>query len=225
MKKPAIWIILGVIVVALIIYFATMSGDNSTSNQTVDSNQTQNTNEQAQMEASSTPASLKELMARSSSTRCEFSASEDSNNSSGVVYAANGKARVDFSSTTNDKTTSGHMIMDNEMAYTWIDGQAKGFKVSTATAMSAQPNQPNEKQFDPEKKLDYRCENWSGDSTIFTVPANIEFTDINAMMPSAQGGVQGSMTPSTPTQSAQCAACDQAPEASRAQCRAALGCK
>lgn len=225
MKKPFIWIILGLIVIAFIFLFISQRNDVGISNQAVESNQTQNTNEQTVIEPSSTPTSLKELMSRSNSMRCEFSASEVSDNSSGVVYAANGKARVDFSSTTNNQTTNGHMIMDNDYAYTWIDGQVKGFKVSTATTTSAGPNDQTEKQFDPEKKLDYRCENWSADNSVFTLPANIEFTDLSAMMIPSQSNGQDSMVPSNSNNVAQCAACDQAPEASRAQCRVALGCK
>lgn len=224
MKKPFIWIILGLIVVAFIFLFISQRNDAGISNQTVESNQTQNTSEQTEMEPSSTPASLKELMSRSNSMRCEFSASEDSDNSSGVVYAANGKARVDFTSTANGQTSSGHMIMDNDFAYTWIDGQAKGFKVSTATTTSTGPSDQTEKQFDPEKKLDYRCENWSTDNSIFMIPANVEFTDLSAMMIPSQGNGQDSMAPSNSNKAAQCAACDQAPEANRAQCRVALGC-
>jgi len=223
MKKQFIWIIVGLILVAFVYLFITQRNNDNASNQVLDSNQTENITEQTEMESSGS-ASLKELMSRSTSTRCEFSTTEESNNSSGVVYAANGKGRVDFSSINNGQVSTGHMIMDNDYAYTWIDGQEKGFKVSTATAASTQPSDQTKRQFDADKKMDYKCENWSADNSIFFLPANMEFTDLSAMM-NIQGGGQGSMTPPTSTNSAQCAACDQAPEASRAQCRAALGCK
>jgi len=223
MKKSYIWIVVGLFVVAFV-YLTITNRNNSDSNQVANSNQTENTNEQTQMKPSSTPASLKELMSGSSSVRCEFSSTEEESISSGVVFAANGKARVDFSSTIDNETTAGHMIMDDSMAYTWIEGESKGFKISTEATASAQPNQANEKQFDPEKKLDYSCQDWGVDNSVFERPSSVEFTDVSAMMPSMPGGTQGSMETSGEVNAAQCAACDQAPEASRAQCRAALGC-
>lgn len=223
MKKSYIWIVVGLFVIAFV-YLTITNRNDSDSNQVANSNQTENTNEQTEMESSSTPTSLKELMSGSSSVRCEFSSTEDESISSGVVYAANGKARVDFSSTIENQTTAGHMIMDDSMAYTWMEGESKGFKISTKATASAQPNQANEKQFDPEKKLDYSCQDWGVDNSIFDIPSSVEFTDLSAMMPAVQGGSEGSINSSGDLKAAQCAACDQAPEESRAQCRAALGC-
>ena len=223
MKKSYIWIVVGLFVIAFV-YLTITNRKDSDTNQVANSNQTKNTYEEKEMKPSTTPASLKELMSGASSVRCEFSSTEDENISSGVVYAANGRARVDFSSTIKNQTTAGYMIMDDSMSYTWIEGESKGFKISTKATTPSQTNESSEKQFDPEKKIDYSCKNWSVDNSVFELPSSVEFTDLSAMMPSLEGGSEGSINSSGDLKAAQCAACDQAPEASRAQCRVALGC-
>lgn len=226
MNTKIIWSILGVIIVAIALYFTV--SNNQTNTQTQVNNEASNNSNVNKIDSSSTPQSLKELLTLKQSIRCEFDTNEE-NNSSGVVQASNGKARVDFTSTSeddNNETITGHMIISEDTAHTWLDNDAKGYKISV-DKMTEVENTTKSSQIDLNKKLEYRCENEDVDNSIFILPDNIEFTDVNNMMiPSEQGEIKSdtSETMKIDPKAAQCAACNQAPEASRAQCLVALGC-
>jgi len=160
--------------------------------------------------------SLSALMAKGKPLQCDIV--QDSVKSK--FYIANKKIRTNFTTTTNGTQNIGHMIMKDNTSYTWMDGEAKGFKVSIdAAAQQQAQTQPQANQkVDLNSKVDYTCASWTNDDTYFNLPPNVEFTDLSATMKiQTSGGAD--------LKAIQCAACDSAPAASRAQCKAALGCK
>jgi hypothetical protein len=162
--------------------------------------------------------SMKELIASGVTQKCTFN--EPQSNTSGTIYIAGGKVRGDFSSQTQAGAMSGHMISDGSTMHTWMDGMAQGF--TSSFAMTEGAGTDTQQGLNPDKKTDYVCEKWSADETKFQVPTNITFTDVSAMMQGGAGNA-GSMNP--PSKSAQCNACDMAPEPQRTQCRQALSCR
>ncbi len=165
--------------------------------------------------------SMKELVASGISQKCDFS--EPQSNTSGTIYIAGGKVRGDFTSQTQAGTVTGHMISDGTTVNTWMDGMSQGFKSSFA--MTEGTGTDTQKGLDPDKKTDYKCSPWSADETKFQLPGGITFTDMSAMM---QGGAGTGAAPklgAPPTKTAQCGACDMAPEPQRTQCRQALQCR
>lgn len=164
--------------------------------------------------------SMKELIAKGITQKCDFS--EPQSSTAGTIYIAEGKVRGDFSSQNQGANVSGHMIVDGGTVYTWMDGMTQGFKTSfNPTEGAAQGD--TQQGLDPDKKTDYKCEKWSKDESKFAVPGNITFSDMSAMM---QGSMKASANPNAmPTKSAQCNACDMAPEPQRSQCREALNCR
>jgi hypothetical protein len=227
MNTKIILTVLGILIVSTATYFVITNKNTDTKNQI--SNESTPISNSENIDSSSTPQSLKELLTLKQDIRCEFNTDEENNNSSGVVQASNGKARVDFTAISNNsgqETINGHMIMADDIAYTWLDSESKGYKISIEKITEVE-NTANSSQIDPNKKMDYRCTNVAIDNSVFNIPDNIEFTDVSSMMtPSGQGEIKSdtSATMEFDPKALQCAACDQAPEASRAQCRIALGC-
>ncbi len=131
-------------------------------------------------------ASLKELLAMGSTQKCTFKTDE----SEGSFYVSEGKARGDFQSTVDNVTTAGHMIVDKTSSHVWMDGQPKGFKVSmenleTPKADANLPEAYKVGSVDYNEKVDYHCEKWTPDSSMFTLPSGVEFMDMSALLESS----------------------------------------
>ena len=171
--------------------------------------------DQASSSESSAKKSLKDLIGLGQSQQCSFSMDEGS---SGSVYVASGKMRGDFTTTSDGQTTVSHMLVDGQTSYLWMDGQDTGYKFSidAADQPEGQSGQEGQANMDLDEKVDYSCKPWSVDSSVFALPQGVEFSDMSQF--TSPSGTQED------TNSAQCAACDSAPEDAQAQCRAALGC-
>jgi len=164
--------------------------------------------------------SLKALMAANTLQECTFQNATDSSTSEGKVYLAKGMMRGDFTSTSGGQTFTSHMITKDGTVYTWIDNMTTGFKISADENAQAKTDDSQKQGVDINQELNYNCKPWSADNSIFELPANITFNDLNAIMkPKLDASA------SAADKNAQCSACDQVPEGpSREQCRTALGC-
>ena len=192
------------------------------------------------MQGTTQKKSLFDFFSMGGSQKCTFS--DKTNNSSGTVYVGNGKMRGDFQSNDNGTTSQTHMINDGKYVYMWTEGQKDGYKMSldTIKQQAAQEssntgNTPSDNQTPSQavnmnQKADYSCGGWSVDSSLFTVPSDVNFVDYSAMMQGAMKGV----TPPTQTgtgmtkgqQQSECAQCNQVPAgAMRNQCLSALKCQ
>lgn len=165
---------------------------------------------------SSAQKSLKDLIGLGQSQECSFSMDEGS---SGSVYVASGKMRGDFTTTSDSQTTLSHVLVDGQTSYLWMDGQNTGFKftIDAADQPDGQSGQEGQANVNLDEKVDYSCKPWIADSSVFALPQGVEFSDMSQF--TSPTGTQD-----TDSKSAQCSACDSAPEDAQAQCRAALGC-
>jgi len=185
--------------------------------------------------------SLSDFLSMNATLKCTFS--DKTNSSSGTVYVSNGKMRGDFTSQDNSAATQTHMVNDSSYIYYWTDGQKNGYKMSLATIKNETPHismspshgtsdQGQTQGMDMHQQSNYSCGPWVVNSSLFTVPSDITFTDYSAMM-------QGSSSQSAPHEgaaatqegtqmhgnAAMCAQCDKAPAGSaRSQCLATLHC-
>jgi hypothetical protein len=169
---------------------------------------------------------LKNLIAMGGSNKCTFSSSTQNSQSDGVVYIANGQMRGDFTSVAAGKTIQSHMIVKDNTSYIWSDTAAQGFKMSF-DAMATQNDANPQASVDPNAQVAYSCSSWGTDANMFVLPTNITFQDMSSLIPKGTSGANGTVQTGTSAQgvSAQCGACDAAPDAAtKAQCRAALHC-
>lgn len=129
------------------------------------------------------PMSVKDLLTGTGSQRCTFSDAETGTSS--TVYVSNGKVRTDVASTTEGQATMMHAIMADKMMYTWVEGQATGMKLEfDPEEVNEAPEVEGESQstVDLNEKVEYDCDRWSPDSSLFAPPTNIEFSDFSNFM-------------------------------------------
>lgn len=179
---------------------------------------------------------ISDLFAKNTPLQCDFTYTEVDTGatSSGTVYVAGDNMRGNFDTSLEEGTTTQtSMIRRGNEVYTWGFEQGRGYKMQFDESMieeaknAAQQYMPQDEKrdssFDPNKQaVDYDCRAWSTDASVFTPPDDIEFQDLSGMMEQMQQ--MNAETQNSMDREQACAACDSAPEESRASCRQALGC-
>lgn len=134
-------------------------------------------------ENSMTQNSLLDLLTGGKTQSCTFTyAGSDGTKTDGTVYISGTKMRGDISTITSSKKESKiTMIRDGDITYIWGSDLPTGIKM-TLSANDLKSNTQANQYFNSTQKTDYKCSPWSVDSSMFSVPTNIKFTDISSMM-------------------------------------------
>jgi Flp pilus assembly protein CpaB len=172
-SNSLIYIIIAVIVVGAIAYFA-MQGDGGPS--------VQNTNENTEAVTEAEQGmSMRDLVARGESVECTFNHTTDVSQSSGTVYVADGKVRGNFdvNATEVGQTFTAYMIADGGMSYVWSSMLPQGFMVPIAETSAEVGSEAD--GIDYNQKLDYSCEPWATDESFFVPPSTVTFIDVSTM--------------------------------------------
>ncbi|MFA5776072.1 MAG: hypothetical protein WC988_00745 [Patescibacteria group bacterium] len=155
--------------------------------------------------------------------KCTYSMDAEGVSISGISYVSGKNMRGDFENTdpTGSKMQS-HMISDGAWVYTWTSASPQGFKMNVSDAESKTPtadtgSSANGQNLDNFKNnLDFKCNPWVEDTSLFQVPSDIKFTDFSESMKNINSGSKDTM----------CAACDYAQsEEDKAACKKQLGCQ
>lgn len=190
-----------------------------------DNNQMKNSEQaagQAQTESQKQNLSPKELFAQGKTQKCQTSFETAEGKGNGQLYIANGKMRTDTTMVIGGNSITTHMIMDDSMAYVWIDGQNMAFKMPIDQLEQQQPETQTQASANLDTKYEVICSDWSIDESLLTPPSNVNFPDQTQLLQTSQTVDQQSDASSLKAQ--QCAACESAGEA-KEQCKTALGCK
>lgn len=123
---------------------------------------------------------IRDLLKRAGSYKCTFAQSVEVADTTGTVYIANDgtQLRGDFVSAVKQPamTVSSHLVREGAWIYTWSDAFPQGFKVPVdETGMGGGENQA----FNFDQELEYACEPWTADASLFVIPNSITFTEIN----------------------------------------------
>ncbi len=131
--------------------------------------------------------SLKDLIGRNKPLKCTYS---DGSSQSGTVYVSGDKVRVQVSAEVDGQKTMVNSLKLGTWQYMWREGDKAGTKfnfteeeIKQMQEKAKQYNQPeaaNTVDFDT--RLDYKCMSWSSDESTFSVPGEVEFTDMTSMM-------------------------------------------
>lgn len=124
--------------------------------------------------------SLTQLLGSTGSQKCTFESSTNNSSSSGAVYVAGGQLRGDFISTTNGIAVESHLIIKDDTSYVWSSALPQGIQIPLA---SMSVGSGVEGSVDPNAELDYSCNTWSADASVFTLPTGVEFQDLSSFMP------------------------------------------
>ena len=140
-----------------------------------------------------TKGSLRSLLGLSKNAMCTFSSTAGDTSSSGTVYiSARGDMRGEFKSqTTGSGSVESNMIVKGGTSYVWSGTQGMKMDVSATTSASADASA--KQSVDMDSQVDYKCEDWTLDSSKFSVPTSVNFLDLGAMMKtggSLPGGVK-----------------------------------
>jgi hypothetical protein len=207
--------IVSIVVVVLVVLgaaFFLMRNKGSDNNKVYYGNNTAATKTQATTEQQS----FKTLLASGGSRKCTYSDTQSGVTSQGTVYVAGGKFRGDFSSTVNGKVMMSHMISDGQSSYLWTDGMASGYKMKFDASAQANANASAQTHaMDTNKNMNFHCDSWSGDSSMFNLPTGVQFTDMTNLM----GGATGSSAAASGTMKID--VCASLKEPAKSQCMAA----
>jgi hypothetical protein len=172
---------------------------------------------------------LKNLLTEGKSVSCTYTNNQANYATSGTVYVANGKMRSDFKSTMADKPeTSGHIIVDGTYSYVWTDQNNQGFKVLMAqpTTSPAAGQTGGSQGPDLNQQVNYTCNSWTPDNSMFSLPANVTFQEFKIPTIAVTGTGENPAANSGDNTNPACAACNNVPAGpGRDACKTQLHCQ
>ncbi len=121
--------------------------------------------------------SLKDMIARGSGLKCSYEI--DGNVYEGYIKGANYKGSIDTA-----EGQMGQVIVKDNCSYTWIEGQSQGIKACYDESEIESGGQGSDvwKQVDYGGDVVYNCESYNISESMFNLPSNVEFVDVNSMM-------------------------------------------
>lgn len=145
--------------------------------------------------------SIKDLMGIEKSQKCTWTTADEGE---GVVYVAGDKSRSEFKMPAVDGQPAQQLlnISDGEWTYSWnpITNEGMKIKLEDKAMDDSMMADDEEMMADDENMMvdevqndeyEFQCEAWSADQNMFIPPADVKFTDMNAMVEQAQQGSQG----------------------------------
>ena len=114
------------------------------------------------------------------SYQCTVHQSVNNVDSVGTVYVANGNMSGQFDTTVSGQTMTSNMIMKDGYMYSWSSMSPNmGFKMAIAGNAGTGTNGTMANAYaDAPQFGDYDCQAWNGDSSKFTPPASVKFSEI-----------------------------------------------
>jgi len=134
----------------------------------------------AKTENAATSGSLKSLLSGGKNQTCQVSYTVSGQTVAGTVYVAGGnKMRGDFTLTgANNVNMDSHMIVDAGWGYFWTSASPAGTKMKIEGTSPTPAAGSASQGADLNREMEYKCSDWSPDSSKFTPPSNIQFTDL-----------------------------------------------
>lgn len=133
--------------------------------------------------AGQTAESLLDLVKKGQNLRCTYKTDVTNGATEGTVYISGQNVRADFTiNVTGQEPAKTSMIKQGDTTYVWGTTMPdKGIKMTVSFDKLAENKQASQ-YVDPNQKVNYNCSPWNVDSTLFTPPSNIEFTDMTSFM-------------------------------------------
>lgn len=217
-------ILIGILILCGIgAYFLTRKLPQTSSNQVPAVSQDKSVN----ADKKTTEGTLKSLLLSGKPQKCTYSAVTDSVSVTGVVYVANSNLRGDYFSASGEMKTGGHVIVSGQYSYVWTDNSKQGFKVAVDLQQeqlsgTSSADKVDSQTLDLSQKLNYSCQNWTVNESVFVPPSDITFSALT--LPSASPS--GITVPATEDGSSACLVCDSLPAGStRDTCKTQLNCQ
>lgn len=133
--------------------------------------------------------SLQDLLTRGDSFMCTYRVGDENGTMEGTSYidGQNERYRMDGTGNWDGSTGQFGAIVDATTMYWWADTPEGTMGMimpvsETDTTVSAESEVAANQPITPDQDVQYDCAPWSVDASVFTPPADIEFTDMAAMM-------------------------------------------
>ncbi len=213
-KSSSIFLVVGLILILTTVVVVGFLGKNKpkdTQNLT-----TESLGPVTESEETAGEGSIFDLVKLGKTAKCTYTSDLESTKMEGVSYISGKNVRADFEViTANNQKMTSHMISDGEWVYSWSSAMPQGFKmkVSETDARNTTPSEKNDATSTLNNKVSYRCTPWVEDTSLFTIPTDVTFTDFTESIKTITGGDA-------------CSACNYLtnPE-DKATCKASLGCE
>lgn len=183
MNKKLIAMAVGIVVVlgAIGVYVLSMKNDTQSSTRpATDATKVTNTTDQA------ASGNIFSLVEGGRAQKCTFSYSSTNGSGDGTMYS-DGKGRglmmIDLRTEKGNTGKSNTLVLaDKVYGWTETNGKTIGFSYDKATFTNKTASTTNpgsgSSSVDPNQKFDLRCEKWSVDEAMLTVPSTVNFVTL-----------------------------------------------
>lgn len=190
MNNRILAIVVGLVIVlgaGGILIFSRNSGNNN-------QNTTNGTSVPTQTAGGQT-TSLVDILAMGKNQQCTFSANNTDSATTGVIYlSSSSKIRTNLETSSNNKKSTINMIRVGDDNYIWGDALPTGLKLKLSLSDLSSNTQANQ-YINPTEKADYKCIPWTVDESVFTPPANVQFSDFGNLIKQGVTGTQNNSNP------------------------------
>ncbi len=133
----------------------------------------------ASISAHVTQGTLRSLLSLGKDVVCTFNGSNSQGEVSGTMYISGTMMRGDFTMTGGTQGNAlSHMIRSGDSIYVWSGTQGARMHMSDMEGSGAQ----NKTTVNLDQAVEYSCDDWEKDTSQFSVPQNITFIDLSAML-------------------------------------------
>ncbi len=229
-NKKTLSIVFGLLILLALVLWVLFSNRQATPMDSVQTSQRAAVEEKNDaMQGEKISGSFLDLMKMGKNMTCTYSNTVEADGSKfeGTSYVSGNKMRTNLTLLDKDGAkTETTMVGDGEWMYVWTSLQEQGFKMSMQTlndtvGSTAPNNSPAQKNLaDFNKSVDYDCKPLLiVDPTLFAVPTDREFLDLNSMIQNVVDNMNTGETGSN------CAVCNMiTDDAQKQQCLQSMGC-
>jgi hypothetical protein len=143
---------------------------------------TTQTTGQSEQSANDTPNTINEFLAVGKNQKCTISTTSGDTKITGTMYfSSNRKMSAEYTSVTADKTTTGNMIITDNVQYFWAPSSNQGVKINLSESVNdgGEAGSSANSGLDTGKQYDFKCQSRTVDEAKFTVPTNVTFLDFS----------------------------------------------
>lgn len=168
--------------------------------------------------------SLKDIFTNSGNKVCTFDVNSEEGKTKGTIYNSGTKSYGEIQITSDKKTQKTFFIRNNDTFYMWGDAFSTGLKMTLSVDEMASKLSSAQPTTTPSQKINFKCNNWTVDSSKFTPPTNVKFTDMTSFVNPT--GVTGSPTSGNKTTTPdECSICSSLSGSAQSACLAQFNCK
>ncbi len=118
---------------------------------------------------------LRALTAQGGNYTCSIDTITSNGETTGTVYGAGGKTRLEFIVAQNGLNITTHIIRSGTISYTWVDGQQVGIKSTITPTSPITPGQGGVISVSDTSNVSSTCHPWIPDASQFVPPKGITF--------------------------------------------------